>query len=110
MRTYELFCLLKAGFDIENVDQSIKNIETTIKNLGGNVSDCNKVGRKKLAYDIAGSKDSFCAIFKVDIAPDKLNELKRLLKLNESVLRDFITHFKPATKTASEPDSVPQQA
>lgn len=101
MRTYELFCLLKAGFDIENVDQVIEKIETNIKNLGGNVSDCNKIGRKKLAYDVAGSKDSFCATFIMEMEPDKIKELKRILKLNEAVLRTFVSVLKQKPETVS---------
>lgn len=101
MRKYELFCLLKAGFDIENVDKVIENIETTIKNLGGSVSETNKIGRKRLAYDVGGSRDSFCASFNFEMSPDKIKELKRLLKLNESVVRDFISLLNTTANVAS---------
>lgn len=101
MRTYELLCLLKAGFDIENADKAVENIENIIKKLDGNVSEYNKIGRKRLAYDIAGNRDSFCVTFNFEMEPNKLTELKRLLKLNENVLRDFITHAKTPTKAAS---------
>ncbi len=110
MRTYELFCLLKTGFDIENADQIVENIETSIKNLGGNTTDCNKMGRKKLAYDISGNKDSFCVTFIIEFSPDKLTELKKQLKLNENVLRNFITHCAPIAKAASAPVATQKEA
>lgn len=94
MRTYELLCLLKAGFDIENTDQIVTNIEKSITNLGGKILDCNKMGRKRLAYDIGKNRDSFCVSFKIDFDPEKLPELKRYFKLSDSVIRNFITTFK----------------
>ncbi len=100
MRTYELFCLLKTGIDIENTEQIIKNIENSIENLDGKIKETNKIGRKKLAYEIGKNKDSFCVTFNIEIEPDKLKELKRYLKLNDSVLRDFITILKEPVKTA----------
>ncbi len=101
LRKYELFCLLKAGFDIENTDQTVGNIEKSIQNLGGKVFDCNKAGRKRLAYDIAGNKDSFCVIFNFEMQPEKLKELKRSLKLNETVIRDFISTIKSRQEAVS---------
>ena len=101
MRNYELLCMLKAGFDIENVDQVITSIENSVKNLGGNIADCNKIGRKKLAYEIKGNRDSFCVTFNMEIAPDKLTELKRILKLNDSVLRNSISLLKTPSKVTS---------
>lgn len=95
MRTYELLCQLKAGFDIENTDQIVANVEKNINNLGGKVIDCDKIGRKRLAYEIGKNRDSFCVSFKIEFDEEKLPELKRYLKLNDSVLRDFVTVYKP---------------
>ncbi len=101
MRKYELFCLLKAGFDMENTDQIVENIENTIKNMGGNIIESNKMGRKRLGYEIAGNRDAFCVTFNIELDPEKLNELKRYFKLNDSVLRNFITVVKKSSKTMS---------
>lgn len=92
MRKYELFCQLKVGFDIENTDQIIDNIAKALEGMGGKILETNKMGRRRLAYEIAGNRDSFCVSFIFELAPDKLTELKRYLKLNENVLRNFITH------------------
>lgn len=98
MQTYELLCLLKAGFDIENTDHIISNIEKAINNLGGNITSSNKIGRKRLAYVIAKQRDSFYVTFNIEIEPDKLKELKRYFKLNDTVLRNLISVLKPNSK------------
>lgn len=100
MRKYELYCLLKSSFDIEGNDQAIANIEKNIESLGGNISDTNKIGRKKLAYEVQGNRDAFCVTFTMEIEPEKIKELKRYLKLNENVLREYVTVLKPAKKEA----------
>jgi small subunit ribosomal protein S6 len=95
LRTYELFCLLKAGFDIESNDQTIANIEKSIIGFGGKIISTNKMGRKRLAYDIKRNRDSFCVTFIIELDSARVKELKRYLKLNENVLRDFVTVTKP---------------
>ncbi len=90
MRKYELLCILKTGFDIETSDQTIANIENSIKGFEGNILITNKIGRKKLAYDIKKNRDGFYVAFDIEIKAQKVKELKRYLKLNETVLRSFI--------------------
>lgn len=91
MRKYELLCILKTGFDIENADNIVVNIENAIKNFGGTIFNTNKIGRKKLAFEINKNRDAFYVSFDMEINEDKIIELKRYLKLNETVLRDFVT-------------------
>jgi len=95
LRRYELFCLLKSSFDIEGNEQLVSSVEKNIENLGGKILETNKAGRKKLAYEIGDNRDAFCATFIIELSPDKLKELKRYLKLNDSVLRDFVSVLKP---------------
>jgi len=91
LRKYELLCILKTGFDIESSDQLIVGIENAIKGLNGNIISINKIGRKKLAYDINKNRDAFYVVFDVEVGAEKVIDLKRYLKLNESVLRSFMT-------------------
>ena len=64
---------------------------TSDKTLGGNVENCDKMGRKKLAYEVAGFVDGFVVNQVVTVPADKIAELKRQLKLNESVIRVMFT-------------------
>jgi small subunit ribosomal protein S6 len=91
LRKYELLCILKTGFDIESADQIISQIENAVKNYEGTVISTTKIGRKKLAYDINKNRDAFYVVFDIQLKAAKVAELKRYLKLNESVLRGFIT-------------------
>lgn len=91
MKKYDFLCIIKTNLDIEGVDQVIANIESSISGFGGNVVSTDKVGRKKLAYEIENYRDGFYVNFVMDLPEDKIVELRRYLKLNENVLREMIT-------------------
>lgn len=87
MKSYELLAVIKPNLDMEEVEKVLVKIEDTVKDFGGNVSNIEKSGRKKLAYDVQNYRDGFFAIIKLEIPGDKIVEFKRSLKLNENVIR-----------------------
>ena len=91
MKKYELFTIIKPNLDNEEADKVVVKIEETIKSLGGSVCECDKMGRKKLAYEVAGYTDGFMVSQILDVPADKIVELKRQLRLNESVIRIMFT-------------------
>lgn len=91
MKKYELFTIIKPNLDNDEADKVVSKIEDTIKTLGGEVNDCDKMGRKKLAYEIAGFTDGFMVNQLISLEEDKVVELKRQIKLNESVIRMMFT-------------------
>ncbi len=95
MKKYELLATIKPNLDNDEADKVIAKIEDIISSLKGNVIDTEKVGRKKLAYDVKGYRDGFVALIKLNIEADKIVEFKRQLKLNENVIR---TMFLEASK------------
>ena len=91
MKTYELFTIIKPNLDNDEADKVASRVENAIKSLGGNVKECDKIGRKKLAYEIAGYSDGFMINQVLTIPSDKIVELKRQLKLNDSIIRTMFT-------------------
>ena len=87
MKTYELLTIIKPNMDAEEADKVVAKIEESIKALGGSVSATEKLGRKKLAHDIQNFRDGHYVTQRVELAPEKVAELKRQLRLNDNVLR-----------------------
>ena len=52
MRTYELLSIIKPNIDSEEFEKISGKIEETIQSLEGKVLSTDKMGRKKLSYDI----------------------------------------------------------
>ena len=91
MKKYELLATIKPNLDNDEADKVIARIEESVSSLGGSVIDTDKMGRKKLAYDVKGFRDGFIAVLKINLEADKVAEIKRQLKLNENVIRTMFT-------------------
>ena len=87
MKNYELLSVFKPNLDADEVDKVLAKIEETINGFGGKVLNVDKIGRRKLAYDIQKYRDGFFATQVLTLAADKVTEFKRQLKLNENILR-----------------------
>ena len=53
MKKYELLAIFKPSLDSEELDKAVDKISSDIKSAKGEVSSVDKVGRKKLAYDLS---------------------------------------------------------
>ena len=87
LKNYELLSIIKPNFDTDEVDKIIAQLEEYVSNLGGKISDNEKIGRKKLAFDVQGFRDGFFASLIMELPADKVAEFKRQLRLNDSILR-----------------------
>jgi len=87
MNTYEAFVILKPILDVDNSDNVLKVIEDGIESLGGKVTRKEKLGRKRLAYEINKFKDGFIITYLMTLPPSAISELKQLCKLNDDILR-----------------------
>lgn len=98
MRNYELMTIFKPNLDAEEVDKLIEKIDSIITDFGGKVESTDKVGRKKLAYEIQNFRDGFFATTILTLPADKVAEFKRQLRLNDNILR---TMFMEVAEKAS---------
>lgn len=95
MKTYELLAIVKPNIDSEDVDNIISKIDSLITSMNGKVENVDKMGRRKLSYDIQNFRDGYFVSILLQLPAEKILEFKRQLKLNESLLR---TMFMDAAK------------
>ena len=91
MKKYDLFTIIKPNLDNDEADKVVARVEEIVKTLGGEVVETDKMGRKKLAFEVAGFTDGFIVNQVVNMPADKIADLKRQLKLNDSVIRIMFT-------------------
>ena len=87
MKNYELLAILKPSLDSEELDKEVEKISNDVKSFKGSVESVDKMGRKKLAYDVQGYRDGYFANIILSIPAESVVEFKRNLKLNENVIR-----------------------
>ena len=85
--TYEALAIFKPVLDNEYADGVLRSFETLIKNNKGKIIKTEKLGRRRLAYDIAKYKDGFMVQFFLELPPETLVKVNRACKINEDVLR-----------------------
>ena len=87
MNTYEALIVFKPVVDVENPDAVLKSVESLVQNLKGKILKVDKVGRKRLAYEISKFKDGFITTFIMQLEPDTIAEFKKACQINEDILR-----------------------
>lgn len=87
MKNYELLTIFKPNLDADEVDKNLAKLEETIAGYKGKVLETDKMGRKKLAYNIQKFRDGFFVSQILSIPADKVADFKRQLKLNDNILR-----------------------
>ena len=98
LKNYELLSIIKPNFDADEVDKIIAQLEEYVSNLGGKIIENEKVGRKKLAYDINNYRDGFYVVTKLELLPENVKALRRNLKLNDNFLREMIIEDQQVVK------------
>ena len=92
MKTYELMAIIKTTLDTEEVDEIVAKIEDTIKNYKGEVVETDKIGRKKLAYEVQNYRDGFFVVMTMKLPAEKVADFKKQLRLNDNIVRTmFVT-------------------
>ena len=65
----------------------VAKIEEAIVALEGKVTSTDKMGRKKLSYDIKDFRDGYFVVHNFEMDPAQVAKFNRQLRLNENVLR-----------------------
>ncbi len=87
MNTYEALLVFKPTLEIDSTEGAIKSVENTINQLKGKIVKMDRVGRKRLAYEIGKFKDGFIATIWFELPTDAVAEFKKICQINENILR-----------------------
>lgn len=99
MKNYELLVVFKPSLDAEELDKAVEKISEEIKSYKGSVESVDKMGRKKLAYDVQGYRDGFFTNVILSTPADSIVEFKKNLKLNDNVLRFMFMEVSKKAQT-----------
>lgn len=87
---YEVTYILRPNLEEGDADQRVTAISDGLKGNGGEILNVEKLGKKRLAYEIDDVREGIYVVmrFKSEAAASK--ELERQLGLNEDVLRALV--------------------
>jgi small subunit ribosomal protein S6 len=87
LNAYEILLVFKPILDTDTVEGSVRATEDTIRGLGGVVHKIDRVGRKRMAFDIKRFKDGLVAVMHLELPPSTITTFRQACKLNEDILR-----------------------
>lgn len=99
MRPYELIWILNtaAAANDEEVNAFIERYGRLIVDNGGKVTNVEKWGRKRLAYEINDQLDGYYIFVAFSAPSDIGKELERLTKLDDRVIRHLLVRSEEVT-------------
>jgi len=90
MRAYELTFIVHPELDDSAFNEVVERVKAWITDSGGEITQLDYWGKRKLAYEIKKQSDGNYVFMKIKIAPAFCSELERNLGLLESVLRYLV--------------------
>jgi small subunit ribosomal protein S6 len=101
---YETTFILEPGLDDGRVGEEIERVSQWIKDLGGEVIEVQRWGKKRLAYEIGRKRDGIYTLLLYQGPGAMVKEIERRLRLNESVMRVLTVMHVPPELTVAKAD------
>ena len=90
MRSYELTVILNPDIAEEDVPQAMEKLSAVIAKRGGEITDTEHWGRRKLSYPIKHHSEGNYVMMKLGIEPEETAQLENDLNLAEDYLRHLL--------------------
>ena len=94
MRNYESMIILEPALEAEAIDNLIARFSDLVDKNGGKVENVNKWGKRRLAYQIGQNTDGYYVVLTLQGENQTVNELDRILKITDGVIRHMIIRLE----------------
>ena len=87
MNKYELALVVSAKVEDEVRNATVEKAKEYVTKFGGNITNVEEWGKKKLAYEIQHMKEGFYYFIQFDAASDAPAKLEQDVRIMDNVLR-----------------------
>ena len=101
MNEYEILLMLDADLPDQRQEEILARIRGLVEDGGGNWVRHDAWGRRRLAYEINKKTDGIYHLLEFDATPETLEELSRILKITDGVMRHLPTHRIAGSRTSA---------
>jgi small subunit ribosomal protein S6 len=105
--TYEILLLLDPDGSEAHQDELIARIRELVERSGGTWRSHDAWGRRRLAYEIAKKPEGIYHLVVFESTPETLDEISRVLKIDDDVLRHLATKHIEGSRTSAPRDDTP---
>ena len=98
MIDYEILLMLDPELPQERQEEIVKRTRDLVERGGGSWDGQDVWGRRKLAYEIDKHADGVYHLLSFSADPETLDEISRVLKIDDAVMRHLATRrYKPGS-------------
>lgn len=90
MNYYETILIFNGEYTETKYKSMTDHYIKQITDLGGLIKKIDRLGKKKLAYEIKGTKEGWYTIFYYQANPELIPELERIIRTDDAVIK-FLT-------------------
>lgn len=102
MTKYETTFILEPGLDENRVNEEIERVSQWIRDLGGEVLEVQRWGKRRLAYEINKKRDGIYTLILHQSPGPVVKEVERRMGLNESYMRVLSVLYVPPELTRAQ--------
>ena len=110
MTAYEILLMLDPELADERQDDLIARVRQLVETSGGTWRSHDAWGRRRLAYEIAKKQEGVYHLVVFESSGETLNEITRVLKIDDVVMRHLATRHLEGSSTRAPRDETPVPA
>ena len=110
MTTYEILLMLDPELAEARQDDLIARVRQLVEGAGGTWRSHDAWGRRRLAYEIAKKPEGVYHLVVFETDGETLNEITRVLKIDDAVMRHLATKHLEGSSTRAPRDETPVPA
>lgn len=103
MVAYELMVILNPELSEEEIESTLQRLQNIIREGEGEISNLDKWGKRRLAYEVKKFREGFYAVMNFRSAPGVAAELERIIKITDNIIRYLLIRDE---KAGREPEEV----
>src|SRR5438093_1866084 len=90
MRNYEIMFIVNPNAAEDEIDKINAQLESVITSAGGQIQKIEKMGKRRLAYEVSRFREGHYVLFAIGANGDIVKECERRLRVMDSVIK-YIT-------------------
>jgi small subunit ribosomal protein S6 len=106
---YEILLMLDPDLPEQRQEEILTRIRGLVENGGGTWVRNDPWGRRRLAYEINKKTDGIYHLLEFDATPETLEELSRILKITDGVMRHMAVHRVHSSQGRTRPPAEPRE-
>lgn len=99
MNQYDLNLILNPNLSAEQVSIEKEYIENAVKNAGGEISNLDELGNRRLAYQVAKDREGYYLMYTIKSSGNPETAIATSLRLRDHIRRVLIIKDRPEWKT-----------